>query len=103
MDKKDTQEFFRWLKENGIFQLWIKNRTLSKKYWRRLNRISERQKFISGAFPWMRTNEGYDFWTYVHYLWLAHENKYISNGDLHYLSVLRSRTPIIQKYFKTNL
>lgn len=71
--------FSRYLKENGLFSRYLeyykkdeinKNRPLQ---W--FLRVIDPFEYISNAFTWDETEEGFDFWAEKHSEWVSIYNK----------------------------
>ena len=74
------KKFFRFLKEKGVFQLYIDNINeqhpgLDYIFWEKMWKnevLSEENKCIEGidyAFCWADTKQGHDFWSKIDYEW----------------------------------
>ena len=65
--------FKRFLKENGIYQLWINNRSGSTYHPTLEDQFLDEVDFtgwIIGAFSWAYSKENFHFWKKVHLKWL---------------------------------
>ena len=72
---KQHPEFFRFLKEKGVYSEWIKNRCDHMiNYHAELYSVSgtKESNFLSSyltSFVWKKTLEGYDFWENMSIKW----------------------------------
>lgn len=77
-----AKTFSRFLKENRLYHPYQRAVKHLNKYvnnWESLFRYCNNPRFlISNAFPWYRTNEGYDFWRRVDDRWRNIANHYLS-------------------------
>lgn len=78
MKKYTFQKFIRFIKENNVYDKY-KNNVINDKCL-----ISELKKFrmesyISGAFDWLSSKEGIDFWVNMNDKWLNFSSKKINN------------------------
>jgi len=73
---KKHKEFFRFLKELGVYRKYRKYADYRNKFHRERslkNFLNERNKedYIQSAFDWLKTKEGHMFWYQIHIWWVC--------------------------------
>ena len=71
MDNKSKRLFFSFLARHGALTKYKLNRNiyLQKKH-QEITDIISNKGYISRAFSWRMTPEGYEYWEHLHKLWL---------------------------------
>lgn len=70
------QLFYRFLKQENVFHLFVKNISNKETRLYCVNNIKEyfndtsKRDLIFYAFQWSATNEGHDFWSQINQRWL---------------------------------
>ena len=70
------QLFYRFLKQENVFHLFVKNISNKETRLYCVNDIKEyindtnKRDLIYYAFKWRATNEGHDFWSQINQRWL---------------------------------
>lgn len=60
------QKFTKFLKKHGAYEAFVRNSDLPIDT---MLAISKPEKLILGAFSWVETKEGFEYWESMHYLW----------------------------------
>jgi hypothetical protein len=70
MDNKSKRLFFSFLAKHGALTKykWNRNIYLQKRF-REMADITTSKTFISNAFTWRVTPEGYTYWQHLSHLW----------------------------------
>ena len=81
---KKYKEFFRFLKEIGVYGKYRKYADYRNKFHRECslkNFLNERNKedYIEAAFDWSSTKEGHMFWYKIHMWWTCLDGKIPEN------------------------
>jgi len=71
--------FFRFLKDNFIYEkyksyYYADNNTMRTKSWKLIDflRNCGSEGFLTCAFCWCYTKDGFDFWENIHFKWLEY-------------------------------
>lgn len=67
------EKFFAFLKKHRVYKKWLKYTYDSSDEW--LDDKNRAEKFIIQSFYWVKTNEGFDFWSYLNDSWLKELKK----------------------------
>lgn len=73
-ERSKIQKFIRFLKNNHLYSSYysnIYNYHKNSNIIEVLYLVGQDIQFISGAFPWAGTKEGFEFWENMHRKWLA--------------------------------
>lgn len=70
MDNKSKRLFFSFLAKHGVLTKykWNRNIYLQREY-REMDGIMTNKTYISRAFSWRMTPEGYAYWEHLNQLW----------------------------------
>ena len=74
------EKFYEFLVENGALEKYIKNFIDQKNmdlnhFLKKTKKEGNEDNFINNAFTWVRTPEGYDFWSHLYGDWSTYRKK----------------------------